>query len=275
MRRRAASAAAASTIASHGCEPLACRAIRNDANVEARQLPDHAREQRARAGSRRAGVHPVCRRTRTSSHARAPPDERSRPARPPLRESGHRESKPASAARRAGSIPREGQLAPLGLDPQRVHVTTESLCRAPRPSHDPLRLGLRLDERQHPLGDGLPGERLEGRGAAPVLGVFGHLPQRELAQRAQVLEPEEVRQRSVDLPSAGRPCPQRAAREVPPVTGRRGSLRPPRRGSGRETSHAAESRSARTTASLSDSRCWMLTVEMTSMPAARISSMSW
>ena len=81
--------------------------------------------------------------------------------------------------------------------PDRVHLRTESLRRAPRAAHDPLRLRLRLDQGEHALGDRLLAERLEGTGDPSRLHVLGHLAQRKLPQHGELVRAEEVLQRDL------------------------------------------------------------------------------
>ena len=105
------------------------------------------------------------------------------------------------------------------------------------------------------------------------LDLLGDLAQRDLAQRGEVLDPEEAVERGVDalgrVDLAGaQALEQRLGREVDE----------------HDLVGAAEHRSgsvSRTrtplssaTWSLSDSRCWTLTVENTSMPASSTSSTS-
>ena len=100
-------------------------------------------------------------------------------------------------------------LAPVRSHPERVDLGAEPLGGPPRAPQDSLRLRLRLDQGEDPLGDGLPAEWLEGRRVPPRLDVLGDLAQHELAQRGQVLLPEEVVQR--DLGALARidlACPQ-------------------------------------------------------------------
>ncbi len=97
-----------------------------------------------------------------------------------------------------------------GLDPEQVEAGTEPLCRAPSATHQPLRAGLRshqgedalADRLRHLGGDPLLSrtERLVQLQGQPLrLDVLGHLAQADLAQRRQVLDPEEVVQRRVDV----------------------------------------------------------------------------
>ena len=83
------------------------------------------------------------------------------------------------------------------LHPEDVEVGAEALGRAPGAAHEPLRAGLRLHERQQPLAD--RGRRAHlGRGDPLGDDLLGDLAQRGLAQRGQVLDPEEAVERGVD-----------------------------------------------------------------------------
>src|SRR5262249_43597978 len=101
-----------------------------------------------------------------------------------------------------------GRLPPRLPYPQGVDLGAEALGRPPRAADNPLRLWLRLDQREDALCHRLLDERIESGWTAPLLHVLGHLTQRELAQRPQVVEPEEVLERHVgalqlvDLPRA-------------------------------------------------------------------------
>src|SRR6185312_14659307 len=94
-------------------------------------------------------------------------------------------------------------------DPQEVELGLQALRGAPRAAHDALGLRRRLDEREQALADGLRRGALEQpvvavarrarRDAQPLgLHVLGDLAQRDLAQRGEVLDPEEVVQRRLD-----------------------------------------------------------------------------
>ncbi len=108
----------------------------------------------------------------------------------------------------------------------------------------------------------------------PLVHPFGHPQQRQLAQRGEVADPEVVGQGGVHALRRGRCCRGPSGAAAPRArcrrsrSGRPGG--PPRRGSSR----AAATPLIRSTTSLSDSRCWMLTVVITSMPASRSSSTS-
>ena len=114
-----------------------------------------------------------------------------------------------------------------GRDPQQVELGAETLRRAPRAAHDALRARLRRDEREQALADrlrrGLVGEAVARAGAERAratsrlrLDLLGDLAQRDLAQRGEVLDPEEVVERGrhalrrVDLARA-QPLDQRLA----------------------------------------------------------------
>ena len=145
-----------------------------------------------------------------------------------------------------------------------------------RPVAGPLGAGLRLDEREHPLADRLLAQGVEHRGAraAPVLHVLRDLAQRELTESREVVLAEEVEERPLRLPAGidlarAQPVLERLRREVD-----EDDLVRLVEDAVRERlahAHAVSSN----TASFRLSRCWTLTVEMTSMPASRISSMSW
>src|SRR5581483_7658284 len=85
--------------------------------------------------------------------------------------------------------------------------------------HDPLRLRLRLDEREHALRDRLPAQWIENRMPSARLDVLRHLAQRQLAEPRKILSREEVEQRRlgavslVDLPPA-KAILQRLGRQV-------------------------------------------------------------
>ena len=107
-----------------------------------------------------------------------------------------------------------------------------------------------------------------------VVDPVGDPEQRELAERAEIADPEVVRQRGVDLSRPGRCCRAPCAAAAP-----RASCRRARSGRRRGRRRRAPSRAASTpvicsTTSLRLARCWMLTVEITSMPASSSSSTS-
>ena len=149
-------------------------------------------------------------------------------------------------------------------------------CRSPRVrvamraarrmSWSPLgRAGERDD---HPLAR-LPRVEDAVRGLVLVEGLVdlvGDPHQGQLAERTEVAEPEVVAEGGIDLLRRRRCCRGPSAGAGPPGPCRR--ARPGRRC--RATSSGIVSRCVtpvmRSTTSLSDSRCWMLSVEMTSMP---------
>ena len=114
-------------------------------------------------------------------------------------------------------------------DPQQVELAAETLGRAPRAAHDALRARLGRDEREQALADRLRRDLLGKAILAPArsalarqavrLHALGHLAQRDLAQRGEVLGPEEVVERRrhalrrVDLARA-QPLDQRLRREI-------------------------------------------------------------
>ena len=120
------------------------------------------------------------------------------------------------------------------------------------------------------LGDPVPLAVLPER----VVDLVGDPQQRELAQRGEVARSEVVGERGVDPSPACRCCRGPCAGAAPPASCRR--ARPA--SACRTTASGIVSRCLtpvmRSTTSLSDSRCWMLSVEMTSMPAASSSSTS-
>ena len=97
------------------------------------------------------------------------------------------------------------------LHPEQVEVGAEPLRRAPGAAHQALRAGLRADQREQPLADRL--RRLGGdpllarvpsgstslQGEPLGLDLLGDLAQADLAQRRQVLDPEEVVERGLDV----------------------------------------------------------------------------
>ena len=87
------------------------------------------------------------------------------------------------------------ELLPRPSHPERVDLAAEALRRPPRATEHALRPWLRLDEREHTLGDRLLAERIEHGSAAAGLDVLRDLAQRELAQRREVVLAEEVQQR--------------------------------------------------------------------------------
>ena len=128
--------------------------------------------------------------------------------------------------------------------------------------------------------DPLP--RLPGAGDAVVGAVavellvdpVGQPQQGQLAQRGQVADPEVVGRARRRPSPAGRCCRAPSGGAAP-----RASCRPARSGRRGAPPRRARSPAARTpvicsTTSLSDSRCWMLTVEITSIPASSSSSTS-
>ena len=125
-------------------------------------------------------------------------------------------------------------LGRVGPAPRRehgedVHLGPEPLRRAPRAAHHALGGGLRRDEGQQPLADGLRHRLADhavlvahGRRLAhePLgLDALGDLAQRDLAQRLEVLDAEEAVQRGrhalglVHLARA-QPLDQRRRRDV-------------------------------------------------------------
>ena len=107
-----------------------------------------------------------------------------------------------------------------------------------------------------------------------VVDPVGQPEQRQLAERGQVADPEVRRERGVDLVGL-----VDVAVRHPPAQ-RLGDMSTSWIWSAvRTTSSGTVSRCRtpviRSTSSLSDSRCWMLMVVMTSMPAASSSSTSW
>ena len=124
---------------------------------------------------------------------------------------------------------------------------------------------------------GLPGV-VDAVGVQVVLqglvDLVGEPQQGQLAQRGEVADPEVVAERGVDLLGRRRCCRGPSAGAAP-----RASCPPARPGRRRGRRRRARvSRCVtpvmRSTTSFSDSRCWMLTVEMTSMPASSSSSTS-
>ena len=112
-----------------------------------------------------------------------------------------RGASPTGAARRAAP-PRPARVAPGREHGEDVELGPEPLRRAPGAPHDPLGGGLRRDDGQQPLADGLR-DRVahhavlvahRRRLAHEPLGLdaLGDLAQRDLAQRLEVLEAEEA-----------------------------------------------------------------------------------
>ena len=146
----------------HSRQPVPVGAVRDDADVDARQLAHHAREQRAAedlAAPRLVGRADEDVGRAALARRRGAPWRRGR--RPPPRGSARRGRRRAGAARRAASPPPRSAGRPGGRTQSASISRAEPLRRAPRAAHDPLRLRLRLDEREHALGDRLLAERLE------------------------------------------------------------------------------------------------------------------
>jgi hypothetical protein len=158
--------------------------------------------------------------------------------------------------------------------PERVDLAAEPLRGTPCAAEDPLRFRLWLDEDEQALGHGLLAELPERLDLPARFGVFCDLAQHELAQRGQVLVPEKVLERDlcslfrVDLAGA-QPCLQFFRVRSTMTTWSASSRMRSGKVSRTRTSVSSKIESLRL------SRCWTLTVEMTSMPASRISSMSW
>ena len=116
-------------------------------------------------------------------------------------------------------------------------------------------------------------ERLERSSRAARLDVLGDLAQRELAQRAELVGAEEVLERDLGLrlrvDLAGPETLRSSSGDRSTSTTSSASSRI-RSGKVSRTRTSVSSKIA----SLRLSRCWTLTVEMTSMPASRTSSMS-
>ena len=98
------------------------------------------------------------------------------------------------------------RLASGGRHPEEVELGAEALGRAPCAPHEPLGARVGLDEREQPLADGLRevgGQRVLARAddlgdQALGLDLLGHLAQRDLAQRREVLDAEEAVERGID-----------------------------------------------------------------------------
>ena len=128
-----------------------------------------------------------------------------------------------SGRRGSGQPAQRGERDALVLGQARARAGTQSTSisapsrwaerQARRTSRCELRL--RLDQDEDPLDDRLRRRGSSTRGAAPGLDVLGHLAQGQLAQRAQVLGGEEVRERRLDPAPAGRPCRPAGAPAAP------------------------------------------------------------
>ncbi len=90
-------------------------------------------------------------------------------------------------------------------DPQDVELGAESLGRAPRAADDALGSRMRRDQREQALADGGGGGGVDQPVVAGTAGavdrdalgldLLGDLPERDLAQRGEVLDLEEVVER--------------------------------------------------------------------------------
>ena len=181
----------------HGSAPLAVGPVRDHADVEARQLAHHAREQRAAedlAPARLVGrADEDVRRAALGGDAADGADEVVA-----LLLEEVRAEDPGQAAQR-GEL---GRLLPRRRlpgrpDPEHVHLRPEPLGGAERAPEDALRLRLRLDQREHPLGDGLLAQRLQRLRDPARLDVLGDLAQRQLAQGGELVGAEEVVERDL------------------------------------------------------------------------------
>ena len=175
------------------------------------------------------------------------------------------------------------QQPPVGLEQvgraggqtvARLHVHPEQIGLGPlghpgRPPDEVLAARRPGDGDDHPLA-GLP-RPLDALGLHVVLqagvDLVGHPQQGQLAQGREVARPGSSC-RGRRRPSRPRRCCRGPCGGAAP----RASCRPARPGRRRGPRRRAPSRAAstpviRSTTSLTDSRCWMLTVEMTSMPA--------
>ena len=98
------------------------------------------------------------------------------------------------------------RLASGGRHPEDVELGAEALGRAPGAAHEPLGARIGLDECEEALADRLRevgGQRVLARAdglghQALGLDLLGHLAQRDLAERREVLDPEEAVQRGID-----------------------------------------------------------------------------
>ena len=114
---------------------------------------------------------------------------------------------PAAAARRAARAPPRSARGP-GADPQDVELGAEPLGRAPRAADDALRAaaaGVTSASSRSPTACGAASpRRRSSRGRRRLaheplgLDLLGDLAQRDLAQRREVLDPEEAVQRGGD-----------------------------------------------------------------------------
>jgi hypothetical protein len=118
------------------------------------------------------------------------------------------------APKHRGELAQRGQLALLiavgvaarRADPQHVELRAQPLGRAPRAADEPLCARIGLHQREQPLADrlgGVGGEVVVARAddlgdQALGLDLLGHLAQRDLAQRRQVLDAEEAVEGRVD-----------------------------------------------------------------------------
>ena len=104
---------------------------------------------------------------------------------------------------------------PGGWTHEHVQFRAQPLRGAPGAPHEPLCARLRLDQGQQPLAD----RRCRGHDVAARDHLVGDLAQRGLAQRGQVLDPEEAVERGVDAlgrvhPALAQPAQQRLGRDV-------------------------------------------------------------
>ncbi len=125
-----------------------------------------------------------------------------------------------------------GQLRPGPANPERVDLGAEPLAGAEGAAQDPLRARLGRDEHEDPLGDRLLAQRVEHGRRPARLDVLGELAQDELAERGEVVEPEEVRERGLDALGRVDLAVRGAGPGAPRASGRRGRPRRPRRGCG-------------------------------------------
>ena len=203
------------------------RAVGDDAQVDAGQRAAAAgtAARAARGGAARcaAAACPSARRwcrarrrrARTVSATSSPRStSRCAPSTVASRRSASSCSRSSARRARAGCTHRMSSSAPSRCAERQARRTTR--CD----------VGRRLDEREQPLADRLRRGALEQprrrRARAPAvaheplgLDLLGDLAQRDLAQRGEVLDLEEVVQRRLDALGRDRPCRRAGARSAP------------------------------------------------------------
>ena len=192
------------------------RAVGDDADVDARQLADELRDERAAQdlGPARL-VGRADEDVGRAALARDLLDERRRGRRPRARGSACRGCSRAGAAPRARRPPPRDSSSPG----RRTHSASTS-----EPSRAPERNARRSTRCER--GSGVTSTRIRSATACWLSGsstvsvpsrldVLGQLAQHQLAQRREVVEAEEVLQRRLDPVGRGRPSRRAAAAAAP------------------------------------------------------------